>query len=267
MSIDGSARHEAMISLPQARAADMVPVTVTVPAQPGDHRIDIEVAGTGDASPAGVKSSNSYVLHVLEPAAMPVVPLEVVGQPDAEALRGLGAQVTESLATGDAARLMVIGEGALDEPAAERVAGALRDGGRVLVLAQPASAAAWLPFPARGVEIATEWGSTPFLFSTDDGGITALGTRRVLTTETLAVVPDAVWTGLAGSPWAARTIAGLFKPYPGEIAGTVIGAVPVGRGQLWLCQLPLMAAATAGQATARSVLTDLLTLAAATSEG
>jgi hypothetical protein len=143
----------------------------------------------------------------------------------------------------------------------QAVRDALHTGRNVLVLAQDADAACLLPFTgASAVDIRTEWGSTPFVFSTGEAGLSALAGAKVLASEALTVMPIAVWTDIDGKPWADRTLVGLYKPYPGEIVGTVVGCHALGSSNVWLCQLPLAGSAEDGDPLALSILADLLTL-------
>ncbi|MEV5749062.1 hypothetical protein AB0L00_14690 [Actinoallomurus sp. NPDC052308] len=50
----------------------------------------------------------------------------------------------------------------------------------------------------------------------------------------------------------------MWKPFPDEIAGTIIGETRVGAGRLLVCQFPLLAAARRGDPMAAAVLADLL---------
>ncbi|MDT4942234.1 MAG: hypothetical protein QOJ34_2323, partial [Pseudonocardiales bacterium] len=81
---------------------------------------------------------------------------------------------------------------------------------------------------------------------------------RVLTTELLSVVPTGVWTGRGGRRWAGHTVVGVYKPHPGEIAGTVLGRLGIGAGTMWLCQLPLCAAVAAGDPAASAILAAIV---------
>jgi hypothetical protein len=125
----------------------------------------------------------------------------------------------------------------------------------VLVLAQPAAALAHLPVAVVPVDVATEWGSTPFLYTGDAPALRAAEPGTVLTTELLTVVPDVV---IRSTVPGLRTTVGMYKPFPDEIDGVAVGSVPVGAGRLWLCQLPLTAAAAQDDPTAVRVLADLV---------
>jgi hypothetical protein len=155
---------------------------------------------------------------------------------------------------GGDADMLVVGEGALDKDSAAEVAERLRHGRNVLLLAQPASAQGYLPFPAEMTDLRTEWGSTPFIFTTDATGLPSIPTRTVLTTEILEATPNVVWNANAGASFAAETIVGVLKPPPDPVVGTVVGRRPVGDGSLTVCQLPL----TEGAATSRALGVALL---------
>ena len=238
--LDGEVLDKRPLSLPQHGTTQPVTVTGTAPVVPGEYELILQV----DAG--GVMVENSYQVQVVKPVTV-VGAYEVAGQIPIETV---GAR------TGNGP--LIIGEGALSPHTAARARAVLAAGGDVLVLAQPAANAVWLPIPATAVDIATEWGSTPFLFTTADPGLPGLPGGRVLTTEAMPVVPDTVWSTLDGQPWPARTLIGLYKPYPGQITGTVLGAHPVGPGWLWLCQLPLNHAAGHGEPLALALLADLL---------
>lgn len=80
----------------------------------------------------------------------------------------------------------------------------------------------------------------------------------MLATEALSINPVAAWTTLDGRPWAEHTTVGVFKPYPGQVTGTLVGRLGVDAGTLWLCQLPLCAAVAAGEAAAAGLLAALV---------
>jgi hypothetical protein len=74
----------------------------------------------------------------------------------------------------------------------------------------------------------------------------------------MSIVPDAVWTRLGDGPFPPQVAAGMWKPFPDEIAGTVVGETRVGPGRLLVCQFPLLAAVREGDPMATAVLADLL---------
>jgi hypothetical protein len=238
--LGGEVLDKRSINLPAHGTTDPILITATVPSVPGEYELTLQV-DTGDTT-----ADNSYQIQVVQPVTVASA-FQVVGQVPVGAV---GARA----GTGP----LVIGEGALDRETADRAQAALEAGRDVLVLAQPAANAPALPVPATAVDIATEWGSTPFLFTTADSGLPGLPGGRILTTEPMPVVPDTAWTTVDGQPWSARTLVGLYKPYPGEITGTLVGAHPVGAAWLWLCQLPLTAAVNEGDPLALALLADLL---------
>ena len=98
---------------------------------------------------------------------------------------------------------LVIGEGQLD--AAVGVAGSRRTARRSDRRRSPATrhAAPHLPVAATAADVATEWGSTPYLF-TGANTLPSLPPTTVLTTHLMSVVPDLVWTQLGRSRHHAR---------------------------------------------------------------
>ena len=110
-----------------------------------------------------------------------------------------------------------------------------------------------LPVPGTAVDVATAWGSTPFLF-TGPTTLPGLPPTTVLTTHLMATAVDVVWSSLD----ASQTLVGLWKPAPGPVSGTVVGQVD----RLWLCQLSLEAADDPD--TAAALLAVLLVLGAGT---
>jgi hypothetical protein len=79
-----------------------------------------------------------------------------------------------------------------------------------------------MPIVAAAVDVAIEWGSTPFLFT---GPTTppSLPATRVLTTELMRAVPDTVWTWLGSAAFATETMVGLLR---GAGGGTGVRQAP-----------------------------------------
>jgi hypothetical protein len=123
-----------------------------------------------------------------------------------------------------------------------------------------------MPCAAEMADLATEWGSTPFLFTTSAAGIAALPSHTVLTTEILEATPTAIWTALGGEGTAVETVVGSFKPYPGETAGTVVGRLRVQAGTLTVCQLPVTGVDSSAGALARALIGDVINYARASLE-
>src|SRR5258708_27710003 len=103
-------------------------------------------------------------------------------------------------------------------------------------------------------ELATEWGSTPFVFTTSANDLASLPAQTILTTEILEATPTAVWTLLGGAGTHVETLVGVLKPYPAQVTGIVVGRVRVHGGTLTLCQLPVAAGAKAGGGLGPSVV-------------
>jgi hypothetical protein len=227
-----------------------ITVQVEVPRAPGTAELELVLEHQGARH-----ARNTYPLHVVAERSSPARPrVSAIG--DDQLLRALRAAGIEP--ADGAADVLVIGEGALDERSAEVVAEQLRQAGDVLLLAQPAHAAGFLPIPLVIKDLTTEWGSTPFIYSTDAPGAPSIPARTVLTTELLEVTPDAVWTVLDGTTLAVETLIGVMKPPPAPVIGTVVGRLPVSEGVLTLCQLPLTEMAVQDSALAITLLRDLI---------
>ncbi len=251
VTLDETVTRRSGIDVPAAAVTPVDGVSVRAPDAAGEYTLDVSLRGR-DRAGALVTADNSYTVHVVARSTLDGVRVRVIGRRRVEsALRSLGAQTVRADEPG---LPVVVGEGALGRATGKQLRARLDAGDRVVVLAQPARAARHLPVPATAVALATEWGSTPFLFTTGDPVSGVLPRRRVLTTELLSVVPTAAWTDLDGHPWADQTLVGVYKPQPGEIAGTVLGRLRVGAGTLWLCQLALCGPAEAGDAAAAAIL-------------
>jgi hypothetical protein len=228
------------LDLPAHTARWVATVELPAPDAPGTHVLTVRVAG----------AVNRYPVHVVSTAPARV-PVRLAGDA-ADALVAVGAEPAE-----DAAPL-VIAENALDADSGAMAADALARGAAVLVLAQDAARARHLPGGGELTDVATAWGSTPFLFTTGDPALPSLPAATVLTSEPMPVVPDTVWTRVGGEAFASSVVVGMWKPFPEEIAGTVVGETSVGPGRLLLCQLPLQSGAEDGEPAATAILADLL---------
>lgn len=239
------------VDLPAHTATEVTTLRVPAPEVTGTHDLVLRLT-TADGGPAG---ASRYPLHVV--AARPArVAVRLAGNA-ADALTAAGAEVVTDDAGGAAGDApLVVAENALDEGAG--VAEALAAGGAVLVLAQDPDRARHLPVDAELTAVATAWGSTPFLFTTGELAVPSLPPDTVLTTEPMTIVPDAVWTRLGDGTYPPVVVAGMWKPFPDEIAGTVVGELPVGAGRLVVCQFPLVQAVRGGDPMATAVLADLL---------
>ncbi len=238
---DHTLRH-GPVDLPAHTATPIATLRMLAPDMPGSYELTVALSGDG-VPPA----ANHYPVHVVstDPARVLV---RVTGDAS-DVLCAAGAAIV------DGSGPLVIAEDALDAESGAAAAEALAAGENVLVLAQESARARWLPVDGELTDIATAWGSTPYLFTTGETGVPALPTATVLTTEPMSIVPNAAWTRFGEAP---SVIAGLWKPFPDEIAGTVLGEVPVGQGRLVVCQFPLQAGVRAGDPMAVAVLADLL---------
>lgn len=251
VKIDGSEPSTVEGHLEAFGPVDLGEARVRLPLDAGRHVLSLTVSGTGIAPLA-----NTYVVHGLARPSGGVTVRVLGGPADVAALACAGA------VAGDHG-LLVVGEGALSEQTATHIAEELQDGGTVLVLAQSADDLVRLPVAMTAVEVATEWGSTPFLYAGAQDILQAVGTTTVLTTELMTVVPDVVLRHPeSGAP--GQVVVGMYKPLPGQIDATVVGFLPVASGELWICQLPLVREAAADDPTAVRVLADLVTAASAT---
>lgn len=222
------------------------PLQVTAPEVPGGHDLVLTLR-RGES----VVAENRYPIQVVDnEPTLPTVRL-VGGGITEGALSAMGAML-------DPDGLTVIGEDALDATSAAEAAKALADGRVVLVLAQPPSAAAHYPVPVVFEELATAWGSTVFRLTTDSGAIGSLPRRAVLVTEDLTIQPACVASMVGEHRFPDTPVVIAYKPAPGGLTGTVVGAHQVGSGRLVMCQYRLATRVSAADPTARAVLADVL---------
>jgi hypothetical protein len=226
-------------------------VAVVAPEVPGSHDLIVVLSSEGR-----VVAENRYPIHVVRRADAPVT-VQLIGEAgDAEhALAAVGATVGTS---GPA----VVSEGALDAEGARRMREILDDGGTVLVLAQSAKQGVHFPVPVELAPVETKWGSSVFHFTTDEGVLTALPRRAVLVAEDSTVQATSVLSEIDGAGFPDIPVVIAYKPMPSPMAGTVVGAHPVGRGLLILCQYRLAEPGSRGDAAALALLADLLRWAA-----
>jgi hypothetical protein len=136
-------------------------------------------------------------------------------------------------------------------------------GGSVVVLAQvelPQELADALEMEL--TSLATEWGSTPFVFTNGTAELVpSLPARRVLATELLSATPEHVYTRFGERRDSTVCAVGILKVPPAPIDGLVVGRRAVLGGRLTVCQLPLAAGVVAGDALCTGLLVDLLSCA------
>ena len=239
-------------------------VELPVPPAPGAYDVTLRLLAAGRPVAA-----NTYPVRAVAPPPVdsPEHPSRWSATlPHRGPGRGPGA---DDAAPGPAERVFqpvpgvtVVGEGALDAEAGERVRERLAAGETVVVLAQELGAVAWYPVAVEMAEVATAWGSTVFHFTGDQRALPSLPERAVLAGEDATVVPTHLLTRVGDRTWPETTVVGAFKPVPDPLAGPVVGAVPVGGGRLVTCQYRLQEPAGRGDPAALAILGDLLRWAA-----
>jgi hypothetical protein len=153
--------------LPGWSAVPAGTVDLPVPVTPGAYEISLRLLAAGREV-----ATNTYPLRAVAPP-----PVDGAGHP-----ARWSATVFQP-----APGVTVVGEGALDAEAGERVRERLAAGETVVVLAQELAAVAWYPVAAEMAEVATAWGSTVFHFTCDQRVLASLPERAVLAGE------DATW--------------------------------------------------------------------------
>ena len=233
--------------VPAYRAVALGEVSLLAPEVPGSHDLLVTLSVGGR-----VVASNSYPIHVVRRPRAPVPTVRVLGDgPATVALAGLGVGVG---ATGP----LVVQEGALGETTAGQVADALAAGESVVLLAQAPEAAPYYPLETRIEAIATEWGSSVFHFTTDGGQLPSLPRRAVLVAEDSTIQATSIITRMGPTPFPTDPAVLAYKPQPGAVTGTVVGAQQLSSGLLICCQYRLTDRAAAGDPAAVALLADLL---------
>jgi hypothetical protein len=185
-----------------------------------------------------------------------------------EGVLAAAGPVRVDASTANVARdLLVVPEGSLTAEPGLVVSRWLEAGGNALLLSQRDAGDLPLPIELRLVDLATAWGSTPFIFTTSQPALTSLAANSVLTTELLSVAPEFVFTHVGNGPFAPETAVGVLKPPPDGIVGTVVGRAPAAAGWLTVCQLPLLGQAVAGDPLCAALLCDLLDWASRAAPG
>lgn len=231
--------------LPGYRATAGGEVSVVAPRVPGSHDLVLTLRSAGR-----LVSENRYPLHVVAPPAAGLV-VQVAGDGLEPALRAVGAR------TG-ADGPLVIGEGALDTVAGREARRRLEGGEVVVVLAQGPEASPHYPVATTLGPVGTAWGSSVFHFTTDHGALPSLPRRNVLVAEDSTIQARSVVSQIAGAPFPDTPLVIAYKPVPGAMTGTVVGATTVGSGRLVFCQYRVCDRATRRDGAARVLLADLL---------
>jgi Glycosyl hydrolases family 2, TIM barrel domain/Glycosyl hydrolases family 2, sugar binding domain/Glycosyl hydrolases family 2 len=237
--------------LPAHEPAHLGEVAVVAPEVPGSHDLVVLLSSEGK-----IIAQNRYPIHVVR-RAKAQVPVQIVGEAeDTEAvLAAVGATIGKS-------GVAVVPEAALDAGGGKRMRDILAEGGTVLVLAQGPEQGVHFPLPVELTPVATKWGSSVFHFTTYEGPVTALPRRAVLVAEDSTVQARSVVSEIEGAAFPDTPVVIAYKPVPSPMTGTVVGAHPVGRGLLILCQYRLTEPALRGDAAALALLADLLRWAA-----
>lgn len=228
-----------------------VSIEVSLPETAGRHALALDLSAEG-LTPV----RNVYDVHVFERPTWHGAVSVLGSDRDAAAVAAAGATIEVDQGP------LIVSEGAATAGRLSELDHALRSGRDILLLAQDPESAGHLPLSASMVDIATEWGSLPFLFSTHDALLSAVPASTVVTTELLSVAPRFAYTSLGDTTWPARLVLGMYKPDPGRLRAPVVGAVPLHRGHVWFCQLPLVEAALADDPTAVTTLSELMRAAA-----
>ena len=228
------------------RASAYGDVDVVAPDVAGSHDLVLRLHRDGE-----LVAENRYPIHVVHhrPASVPV---RLVGSgASSDALRAVGATLDDQ-------GLTVVAEGALDATTGADLSQRLERGEVVVVLAQAIDAGPWFPVPVVLSQLATEWGSTDFRFSTDHGALPSLPRRAVLVAEDSTVQATVVVSSVEQQPFPDTPVIVAYKPVPGALTGTVVGSHPVGKGRLVFCQYRLAAGAASDDAAACALLADVL---------
>ncbi len=235
--------------LPGYRATAGGEVSLVAPSVPGSHDLILTLRCSGT-----LVAENRYPIHVVTP---PEAGLVVQALGDATLGPALGAVGARAGPEGP----VVIGEGALDAVAGAEARRRLDRGEVVVVLAQPTEASPHYPVPTTLGPVGTSWGSSVFHFTTDHGGLPSLPRRNVLVAEDSTIQARSVVSEIAGAPFPDTPLVIAYKPVPGAMTGTVVGATTAGQGRLVFCQYRLCERAIQRDAAARALLADLLSWA------
>ncbi|HVE98889.1 MAG TPA: glycoside hydrolase family 2 TIM barrel-domain containing protein [Mycobacteriales bacterium] len=232
------------------RAVPLGEASLLAPEVPGSHDLLLTLRAGGQ-----VVATNTYPIHVVPRPEVALAEVRVVGSGRAtDALARLGVR------PGGAGPL-VVDEGALNDSAAVEIATALSAGDPVIVLAQHPDAAVHYPLDTRIEPIATEWGSSVFHFTTDSGQLPSLPRRSVLVAEDSTIQATSIVTRMGPTPFPSDPAVLAYKPEPGAVTGTVVGAQDLSSGRLYFCQYRIATRAAEGDPAAVALLADLLSWA------
>ena len=231
--------------LPGWRPSCIGTVALVAPDVPGNHDLVLTLRSEGR-----LIAGNRYPIHVVSRPYAPVRVRALGGNGLDDALRRVGARVGDGGPT-------FVAEGSLDDFVAAEVRERLSQGDTVVVLAQEGAAAGRFPVPVVLEPVETAWGSTVFHFTTTSGVLPSLPRRAVLAAEDSTVSATTVIAGIDGRPFPDEPVVIAYKPVPGALTATVVGAHAVGTGRLVVCQYRLTRRAVAGDSAALALLRDL----------
>lgn len=235
--------------LPGWRATRLGPTELRSPDVPGSHDLVLTLRANGR-----YVAANRYPVHVVSPPEARCS-VQVLGDDRlVDVLAGIGASVGGSGPT-------LVGEEALDSAVAAQVAERLAAGQTVVMLAQRPQAATWFPVPVVLEPVETAWGSTVFHFTTTCGAVPSLPRRSVLVAEDSTISAVTVLARIDGRAFPDVPVVIAYKPLPGALTATVVGAHAVGPGTLITCQYRLTRRAAEGEAAALALLADLVSWA------
>ncbi|MBW3613738.1 MAG: hypothetical protein KY439_00290 [Actinobacteria bacterium] len=245
-SVAEPAVRVALGRLPGYRATAGGEVSLLAPVVRGSHDLIVTLRSAGT-----VVAENRYPIHVVGPPEAGLGVQVVGGEALGGALAAVGARA------GDDGPL-VVAEGALDVAAGDDARRRLERGEVVVVLAQREGASPHYPVPTTLGPVGTAWGSSVFHFTTDHGALPSFPRRNVLAAEDSTIQAHSVVSAIGGSPFPDTPLVIAYKPVPGAMTGTVVGATSVGSGRLIFCQYRLCERATRRDGAARALLADLL---------
>lgn len=246
----GSSRDVWRGELAGFSASQIARFTLRAPDVPGSHDLLLTLHCDGRAV-----AENRYPMHVVASPAAPFAVRLLGAGSAAEALTRVGARPGPTGPT-------VVAEDGLDEDAGAEIGSRLAAGQTVVVLAQRVQMSPHYPIPVQLVEMETAWGSTEFHFTTDSGALPSLPRRTVLVAEEATMQALCVVTRVEAAAFPDEPVVIAYKPVPGAITGTVVGAHRVGAGRLLLCQYRLARRAAMGDPAAGALLADVVRWAA-----
>lgn len=131
--------------------------------------------------------------------------------------------------------LLIIGQDEMSEVYRLLATEHLMRGGNLLILAQSAQSAKYIPVEVSPQQAKIEWGATDFHF-TGSALPNIFEAGKVLNVEDYAISPNITFSKFGPTEWPDTTYVGLFRPMPREQKGYILGSGKVHKGKLFLCQ-------------------------------